>query len=104
MLCAKHNLCDMGRASAQLHVSTCFRRDGVRFLSAMKLPNIIERKRLKAPTVTPQALTWDGKQLWLSSRDLGTLSKIDVKTWKVAGEIDPPGIVWAGVSESMAET
>ena len=54
--------------------------------------------------MTPQALTWDGKQLWLSSRDLGTLSKIDVKTWKVAGEIDPPGIVWAGVSESMAET
>ncbi len=63
----------------------------------MKLPNIIERKRLKSPTVTPQALAWDGKQLWLSSRDLGTLSKIDVKTWKVAEEIDPPGIVWAGV-------
>ena len=48
--------------------------------------------------MTPQALAWDGKQLWLSSRDLGTLYKIDVKTWKVADEIDPPGIVWAAVS------
>jgi hypothetical protein len=66
-------------------------------LPAMELPNIIERKRLKSPTVTPQALAWDGKQLWMSSRDLGTLYKIDTVRWRVADEIDPPGIVWAGV-------
>jgi hypothetical protein len=66
-------------------------------LLVMKLPNIIERKRLTAPMVTPQALAWDGKQVWLSSRDLGTLCKIDVQAWKVVGEIDPPGIIWAGV-------
>ena len=47
--------------------------------------------------VTPQALAWDGAQFWLSSRDLGTLHKID-KNWGLGEEIDPPGIVWAGVA------
>src|SRR5688500_4518594 len=45
----------------------------------------------------PQALAWDGKRLWLSSRDLGTLYQVDVEQWKIVEEIDPPGIVWAGV-------
>lgn len=31
----------------------------------------------------------------MSSRDLGTLCKIDVEPWKVVEEIDPPGVVWA---------
>ena len=69
----------------------------------MKDVNILER--YASPVMTPQALAWDGAQFWLSSRDLGTLSKIKSAssvtagngTWKVAGEIDPPGIVWAGV-------
>ncbi len=64
----------------------------------MKLPTVKEQQRLKSPAVTPQALAWDGKQLSLSSRDLGTLYQIDAKTWKVADEIDPPGIVWAATS------
>jgi hypothetical protein len=64
----------------------------------MKLPTIQQEKRLKAPTVTPQALAWDDKQLWMSSRDLGTLHKIDVDHWKAVEEIDPPGIVWAAVA------
>jgi hypothetical protein len=64
----------------------------------MNLPNIVERKKIKAPTVTPQALLWDGKQFWLSSRDLGTLYKIDISSWKIVDEVDPPGIAWAGVS------
>jgi len=59
---------------------------------------IKEQQRRSAPTVTPQALAWDGKQLWMSSRDLGTLYKIDSGTLKVAAEIDPPGIVWAAVA------
>lgn len=58
---------------------------------------IIENQRLRSPTVTPQALAWDGNQLWLSSRDLGTLYKVDIKNWKITDEIDPPGVVWAGV-------
>ena len=59
---------------------------------------ITGQKKLRSPVVTPQALAWDGKQLWLSSRDLGTLYKIDIHTWKIIEEIDPPGVVWAGVS------
>src|ERR1700738_3303884 len=59
---------------------------------------IKEQQRRSAPTVTPQALAWDGKQLWMSSRDLGTLYKIDSGTLKVAAEIDPPGVVWAAVA------
>ena len=51
-----------------------------------------------SPAVTPQALTWDGNHLWMSSRDLGTLYKIDISRWKIVQEIDPPGTVWAGVS------
>ncbi|MEO5722078.1 MAG: hypothetical protein ABIR71_11490 [Chthoniobacterales bacterium] len=61
------------------------------------MASIIENRRLPAPCVTPQALAWDGEEFWLSSRDLGTLYRIDRKEWKVIDEIDPPGIVWAGV-------
>src|SRR5881296_3090730 len=32
----------------------------------MKLPTIKERKRCRSPTVTPQALAWDGSALWMS--------------------------------------
>jgi hypothetical protein len=57
--------------------------------------SITEKRRLPSPAITPQALGWDGKHLWMSSRDLGTLCKIDVEPWKVVEEIDPPGVVWA---------
>ena len=62
------------------------------------MKTIVEEQRLKAPTITPQALTWDGRALWLSSRDLGTLQKIDTKRWVAIDELDPPGIVWAAVA------
>jgi hypothetical protein len=52
--------------------------------------------------VTPQALAWDGRALWISSRDLGTLYKIDIEKWKVVDEFDPPGIVWAAVATNGA--
>jgi len=68
----------------------------------MKLPTIKERKRFRSPTVTPQALEWDGSVLWMSSRDLGTLFKIDINDWKAVEEIDPPGIVWAAVATNGA--
>jgi hypothetical protein len=63
----------------------------------MKLPSIKERRRVQSPTVTPQALAWDGKQMWMSSRDLGFLYRIDIERSKILDEIDPPGIVWAAV-------
>lgn len=64
----------------------------------MKLPTITERLRFPSLAVTPQALAWDGRALWMSSRDLGTLYKIDIEKWKVVDEFDPPGIVWAAVA------
>jgi hypothetical protein len=54
-------------------------------------------ERHSSPVPTPQALAWDGERLWLSSRDLGTLHKLDSATLKMVEEIDPPGVVWAGV-------
>src|SRR5437773_3728967 len=63
----------------------------------MKLPAIQEIKRFRSPTVTPQALAWDGKLLSMSSRDLGTLCMIHSEKWRVVEEVDPPGVVWAGV-------
>ena len=61
------------------------------------LPTINIQQQLRSPTITPQALAWDGKNFWMSSRDLGTLYKIDAgHAWKIIEEIDPPGVVWAG--------
>jgi hypothetical protein len=77
----------------------------------MKLPQIEGRQRFPSPAVTPQALAWDGKQLWMSSRDLGTLYKVraglasstaGVDTLQIVEEIDPPGIVWAAVATNGA--
>jgi len=59
---------------------------------------ISDLERHPSPTVTPQALAWDGTQLWMSSRDLGTLFQVDVYQWKVGEEVDPPGTVWAAVA------
>jgi hypothetical protein len=60
---------------------------------------ITQERRLASPCVTPQALAWDGKQLWISSRDLGTLYQVEVNgELEIVGEIDPPGVVWAGVA------
>jgi hypothetical protein len=63
---------------------------------------IKEQQRRSAPTVTPQALAWDGKQFWMSSRDLGLVYKIDNRTFKVSEEIDSPGVVWAAVATNGA--
>ena len=68
----------------------------------MKLPTIKEQKRFRSPTVTPQALAWDGKQLWMSSRDLGFLYQLDADGSKIVQEIDPPGVVWAAVATNGA--
>ena len=71
-------------------------------LLAMKLPTIKERQRIPSVTVTPQALAWDGKQLWISSRDLGFLYKLDAGGTKVQEEVDPPGVVWGAVATNGA--
>jgi hypothetical protein len=61
------------------------------------MKDIDNLQRHASPTITPQALAWDGERLWLSSRDLGTLYKLGAESWSTVEEIDPPGVVWAGV-------
>jgi hypothetical protein len=77
----------------------------------MNLPTIKERKRFRSPTVTPQALAWDGKQLWMSSRDVGFLYKVrvglasnsgDSDKLEIVEQADPPGVVWAAVANNGA--
>jgi hypothetical protein len=62
------------------------------------MEQIIERRRLASPCVTPQALAFSGRQVWLSSRDLGRLYRMEAENWRVMEEIEPPGVVWAAVS------
>jgi len=62
------------------------------------MKELVDLKRYSSPTVTPQALAWDGKQLWMSSRDLGTLYRTERDGLKMVEEIDPPGVVSAGVA------
>jgi hypothetical protein len=62
------------------------------------LPAIKEQRRLPSPAITPQALTWDGKNLWMGSRDLRRIYKIDIEKWSVAQETEAPGIPWAAVA------
>jgi hypothetical protein len=66
----------------------------------MKLPTILEQRRLPSPAVTPQALAWDGKHgvLWMGSRDLRRVYAIDPAEWKVVEDIEAPGIPWAAVA------
>ncbi|HEU0209568.1 MAG TPA: hypothetical protein VFQ78_11395 [Candidatus Udaeobacter sp.] len=64
---------------------------------------VIKTQSRSAPTITPQALACERDYLFMSSRDLGTLYKIDVGAWKIVREIDPPGIVWAAVSVGNGE-
>ena len=64
----------------------------IRNYKAKGLPGImnavIKFERHSSPTITPQALTWDRHHLWVSSRDLGMLYKIDIETWQIVEEID----------------
>ena len=63
------------------------------------MDQIIEKQRVAAPCTTPQMVAWGGQQLWMSSRDLGMLYRIEMGNGlKVAEEIDPPGVIWAGVA------
>ena len=63
-----------------------------------ELPTVIEQRRLRAPTVTPQALAWHGGRLWMGSRDLRRVYMIEPDPWTVAEEMEAPGIPWAACS------
>ena len=62
-------------------------------LSAIK-----ETKRLGSPAITPQALTWHKGELWMGSRDLRRIYRLEAGTFAVIEEIEAPGIPWAAVS------
>lgn len=62
------------------------------------MDEISDVRRYPSPTITPQALAWDGAQFWLSSRDLGTFYQVERDGLKVVEELDPPGVVWAAVA------
>jgi hypothetical protein len=64
----------------------------------LKLPTITERARFPSAAPAPQALAWDGKKLWMGSRDLRRIYAIDPKEWEVLEEKEPPGIPWAAVA------
>jgi hypothetical protein len=63
-----------------------------------ELPAIIERERRRAPAQTPQALSWHDGSLWIGSRDLRRVYRMDAKAWTVTEEMAAPGIPWAAVS------
>ena len=62
------------------------------------LPIITEHKRLASPAKTPQALTSQGQDLWMGSRDLRRVYRIDRAKWTVEEEKEAPGIPWAAVA------
>ena len=67
-------------------------------MTMKSLPPIVERERRSAPAPTPQALAWHNESLWMGSRDLRRVYRIDVKSWTVSEESVAPGIPWAAVS------
>jgi hypothetical protein len=79
----------------------------------MDFPKVVEHRRLASPTITPQALAWDGRYFWVSSRDLGFLYKVraglasgksasGADALEIMEELDPPGVVWAAVQANSA--
>jgi hypothetical protein len=61
---------------------------------------IIEKRRLASPAITPQALAWDSrnKTLWMGSRDLCRIYAIDLEKGTVLKQQEAPGIPWASVA------
>ena len=68
----------------------------------MATRSIVEKRRLPSPAITPQALAWHGDSLWMGSRDLRHIYKIDIAKWAVLEETEAPGIPWAAVSTGDA--
>jgi hypothetical protein len=67
-----------------------------------ELPAIIERERLPSPARAPQALTWHRDELWMGSRDLRRVYRMEKRSWRVIEEMEAPGTPWAAVSAGDA--
>jgi sugar lactone lactonase YvrE len=58
------------------------------------LQDIVELRRIDAPTLRPQAIAFDGTNLWLGSIETERLYAIAPNTWTVSDEISVPGKPW----------
>ena len=54
-------------------------------------PEITEAHRLRAPGPEPLGLAFDGKTLWIASREAHRLYAVDPATWTVGEEAQTPG-------------
>jgi hypothetical protein len=58
------------------------------------LQDILELRRIDAPTLRPQAIAFDGSSLWLGSLETERLYAIAPNTWTVTDEMSVPGKPW----------
>jgi hypothetical protein len=58
------------------------------------MKDIQELQRLASPALKPQALAWDGTNLWLSSLATRRIYAINPTTWTVGWETAAPGLTW----------
>jgi hypothetical protein len=57
----------------------------------MQMNDVTELRRLPSPAPAPQALGFDGAELWLSSRETRRMYAIDPNTWAARDEGEAPG-------------
>src|ERR1043166_7631327 len=64
------------------------------------MTQVIEKRRISSPAITPQALAWGNrnKTLWMGSRDLRRIYAINSENGLVFKEEEVPGIPWAAVA------
>jgi hypothetical protein len=55
------------------------------------MKNIAELQRLTSPAPKPQSLAWDGKTLWMGSRQTGQIYAINPATWTTHWQTGAPG-------------
>lgn len=58
------------------------------------LQEIVELRRINAPTPRPQAIAFDGANLWLGSIETERLYALRPNTWTVTEEMSVPGKPW----------
>lgn len=63
-----------------------------------ELPVISGPERLPSPAPTPQALAAVDGVLWMGSRDLRRIYRIEKNSWTATEEMKAPGTPWAAVS------
>jgi len=59
------------------------------------LQEIVELRRIDSPTLRPQAIAFDGTNLWLGSIETERLYAIAPQTWTVTDEMSVSGKPWA---------